>query len=205
MKKIHFIVFFVLALGIFFISLPVQAQYQNLTKKDSINTQQHTGQVERVNPAKKSSKKGGGFFFGGGIGGGYSTYNSYIQLTPIIGYRITPKVQVGSRITFMYQWSKDGRGNKYNSSIYGGSLFLRYAFLKWLYAQTEYEILSVPDYYSSDANAKRTVDSFFAGLGYIQHVGGSAFMTISVLYNFLDNQYSPYSNPLIRVGFGVGL
>jgi hypothetical protein len=204
MKKIQYAIF-LLALGLFVFTSPLQAQYQNLTKNDSVNARQHTGQVEKITPAKKGKKKGSRIFFGGGIGGGYSTYSSYIQVTPIIGYGITPKLQIGSRITYMHQWYKDYNNVKYNYNIYGGSLFLRYIFWKSLYAQTEYEILSVPDYYSTDANANRAVHSLFAGLGFMQHVGGSAFLTVSVLYNFLDDMYSPYSNPLIRVGFGIGL
>ncbi len=207
MKKLGTILF-LLAVGLFVFASPLQAQYQNLTKNDSVKEQQHVGQVEKVTPAKKknkSRKNGSGLFFGGGIGGGYSTYSSYIQVTPIIGYSITPKLQVGSRLTYMHQWYKDYNNVKYNYNIFGGSLFLRYIFWKSLYAQTEYEILSVPDYYSTDANANRAVHSLFAGLGFIQHVGGSAFLSVSVLYNFLEDQYTPYSNPLIRVGFGVGL
>ena len=204
MKKIQYTIF-LLAFGLFVFVSPLHAQYQNLTKNDSVKAQQHTGQVEKVTPAKKSKKSGSKLFFGGGIGGGYSTYSSYIQVTPIIGFRLTPKFQIGSRITYMHQWYKDYNNVKYNYNIYGGSLFLRYVFWKSLYAQAEYEILSVPDYYSADANANRAVHSLFAGLGFIQHMGGSAFLTVSVLYNFLDDVYSPYSNPVIRVGFGIGL
>ena len=194
-----------LAFGLFVIASPLQAQYQNLTKSDSAKAQEQSGQVERITPSKKSKKQVSRLFFGGGIGGGYSTYNSYIQITPIIGYRVTQKIQIGTRLTYMHQWYQDVYGKKYNSNIYGGSLFLRYVFWKLLYVQTEYEILSGPDYYSADANATRTINSLFAGLGFMQHIGGSAFLTVSVLYNFLDDRYSPYSNPLVRVGFGVGL
>ncbi len=204
MKK-HSYFLLVWMMGLLILTLPARAQYQNLTHRDS--TQQHTGRVEKVQMPQKKSRKNpnGGFFFGGGLGGGYSTYSSYIQITPIIGYSVSAHFQLGTRLTYMHQWYKDYNNVKYNYNIYGGSLFLRYLFLKSLYAQAEYEILSVPDYYSPDANANRTVNSLFAGLGFIQHMGGKAFLTVSVLYNFLEDQYSPYTNPLIRIGFGVGL
>ncbi len=204
MKEFRYAVIcaFVLALSV--VALPAKAQYQNLTQNNA--AKQHTGNVEKISTRqKKAPKSGGGFFFGGGLGGGYSTYSSYIQVTPIIGYRITPRVQVGTRLTYMHQWYKDYNNVKYNYDIYGGSLFFRYVFWKMLYAQTEYEILSVPDYSSPDARANRSVSSLFAGLGFMQPVGGKAFFTVSVLYNFLEDQYSPYGNPLVRVGFGVGL
>ncbi len=204
MKKFRYAILLAITLGLLVVAMPVQAQYQNLTHTNSSKKQQE-GNVEKISTPQKKSKSGGGFFFGGGLGGGYSTYSSYIQVTPIIGYRVTPKFQVGTRLTYMHQWYKDYNNVKYNYNIYGGSLFLRYIFLKMLYAQAEYEILSVPDYYSADANANRTVNSLFAGLGLMQPVGGKAFFTVAVLYNFLEDRYSPYSNPLIRVGFGVGL
>ncbi|UBM61619.1 hypothetical protein LA303_09355 [Candidatus Sulfidibacterium hydrothermale] len=206
MKSYARILFLTVA-GVLFFSFPAAAQYQNLTHSDSSKNTQHVGQVERISPygKKARSSNGGGFFFGGGLGGGYSTYSSYIQITPIIGYRVTSQFQVGTRLTYMHQWYKDYMNNKYNYDIYGGSLFVRYIFWKSLYAQAEYEVLSVPDYYSADQDASRTINSFFAGLGFMQSMGGRAFMYVSVLYNFLEDQYTPYSNPLVRVGFGVGL
>lgn len=203
MRKLCFTIL-LLCLSFLFLPNALQAQYKNLTQSDSTHFQQQVGQVQKVNSSKKESSAYR-LFFGGGIGGGYSTYNSYIQIAPVVGYRITPKVQIGTNLTYLHQWFKNFAGNKYNSSIYGGSLFLRYIFWKFLYAQTEYEILSVPDYYSTDANARRTVNSLFAGLGFIQPLSGRSFFTVSVLYNFLDDKYSPYENPLIRVGFGFGL
>ena len=192
-------------LGTFVLAVPVRAQYQNLTKSDSAKAE-HAGRVEKVSVPQQNNKKSNGyFFFGGGLGGGYSTYSSYIQITPIIGYSVSPKFQIGTRLTYLHQWYKDFNNVKYNYNIYGGSLFLRYLFWKMLYAQAEYEILSVPDYNSPDAKVNRTVNSLFAGLGFMQPVGEKAFFTVSVLYNFLEDQYSPYGNPLVRVGFGVGL
>ncbi len=192
-------------LAVFIFVVPARAQYQNLTQSDSAK-REHTGQVEKIsNPQKQKKSSNGHFFFGGGIGGGYSTYSSYIQLTPIIGYSVSPRFQIGTRLTYLHQWYKDYNNVKYGYDIYGGSLFLRYVFWKMIYAQAEYEILSVPDYNSPDANARRSVNSLFAGLGFMQPVGGKAFFTVSVLYNFLEDEYSPYGNPLVRVGFGVGL
>ncbi len=204
MRKIQY-AGLLLVFGLFVFASPLQAQYQNLTKTDTAKIHQHIGQVEKITPPENSKKQGNRFFVGGDFAGGFSNYNSYIQITPVLGYELTSKIQIGSRLTYMHQWYKDGRGNKYSSNIYGGSLFLRYFFWKSLYVQTEYEILSVPDHYAADANATRTVKNMFAGLGFIQHIGASAFVTESVLYNFLDSQYSPYSNPLIRVGFGFYL
>lgn len=204
MKKIQYVIL-LLAFGFLAFAPPIRAQYQNLTKNDTAKVHQQIGQVEKITLSGNSKKQGSRVFVGGNFGGGFSTYNSYIQITPVLGYELTSKIQIGSRLTYIHQWYQDGYGNKYNSNIYGGSLFLRYFFWKSLYVQTEYEILSVPDHDTADTNATRTVKNMFAGLGFIQYIGASAFVTESVLYNFLDSQYSPYHNPLIRVGFGFYL
>jgi hypothetical protein len=33
---------------------------------------------------------------------------------------------------------------------------------------------------------------------------GRAFASFAILFNVLDNVNSPYVNPIIRIGFGVG-
>ena len=73
-----------------------------------------------------------------------------------------------------------------------------------LFAQVEYELLSVEYMIDPVTSSRRSINSLFIGGGLYQSMGGKGFATIAILYNVLETQYSPYSNPLIRVGFGVG-
>ncbi len=176
--------------------LPVSsvAQYNNTTSQ-SVSKEQ----IRRHNRQRGTSK----WFTGGMVGGGFSTNSSYFEVAPIIGYKATPKFYTGTRLTYIYQSYKSSySGMRYNLHIYGGSLFARYILYKSLFAQTEYEILSVPVY--PFEGSRRSVNSLFVGGGFMQQIGRTGFSTISILYNILDNEYSPYSNPLIRIGFGFG-
>jgi hypothetical protein len=43
------------------------------------------------------------------------------------------------------------------------------------------------------------------GGGIKQEIGVNSFLTLMLLYNLNETVNSPYSNPVIRVGFAVGL
>ena len=183
---------FIFVVTLLFFPLTLTAQYRNTS-----------GQEGAVQKQKNSSNQPSRWFTGGMLGAGFSSYSSYVQVAPIIGYKITPALHAGTRITYIYEGFKDSyTGHKYNLHNYGASIFMRYALFRFLFLQTEYEVLSVPVFpYEGD---RRSVNSFFVGGGIMQNIGGNGFATISILYNVLDSQYSPYSNPLIRIGFGVG-
>ena len=73
-----------------------------------------------------------------------------------------------------------------------------------LFAQAEYELLSVEYFVDPTTTTRRSINSLFLGGGLYQQMGGRGFATIAILYNVLETEYSPYSNPVIRIGFGVG-
>ena len=49
------------------------------------------------------------------------------------------------------------------------------------------------------------VSSVFIGAGYRQWISSRAFVGITVLWNLLDDINSPYSNPVFRIGVGIGI
>ncbi len=48
-------------------------------------------------------------------------------------------------------------------------------------------------------------NSFFVGGGYLQRIGGNSGMYFLVLWNLNDTPNSPYTNPVIRIGFNIGM
>lgn len=160
------------------------------------------GQYQNLGGASSKAPKPNPWFVGGMIGGSFSSSGGSFEVSPLVGYKVTEDFHVGSRITYIYSsYNYIGLG-RVKSSDYGGSLFGRYRFLKMLFAHAEYEVLSV--YWPFD-NDRKTINSLFLGGGLYQSMGGRGFATIAVLYNVLETEYSPYSNPMIRIGFGVGL
>ncbi len=182
-------IIFILSLSaILFFAPGVQAQYKNTSGVKSTNK-------TKVPQAQR-------WFAGGMVGGGWSSNSAYIELAPIVGYKVTPDFHVGSRITYIYSSFTDPvYDQKIQSHNYGGSLFARYRFLQFLFAHAEYELLNVEYGYE---NQRRNINSLFLGGGLFQSMGGRGFATIAILYNVLEDDYSPYNNPIIRIGFGVG-
>ena len=178
-------------------SLMSFAQYENT----SGNKQQDKKQV-KTQPLKKPKIKR--WFAGGMLGGGFNSYGGYFQLAPVIGYKVTPDFHVGSRLTYIFSSFKDMYGVKQQSHTYGGSIFGRYTFLKFLFAQAEFELLSYKDYYYSAAGERFLLKNLYLGGGFYQSFG-NGFTTFGIFYNVLEDPNISYNtNPFIRIGFGFG-
>ena len=179
-------------------SLMSFAQYENT----SGNKQQDKKQV-KSQPLKKPRMKR--WFAGGMLGAGFSSWYSYVEVSPLLGYKVTRDFHVGTRLTYIYSGEKYcDNCPRYNAHSYGGSLFARYIFLKFLMAHVEYEMLS-NNYFDIQGNEYRqTYNSLFLGGGYYQNFAGRGFASFLILFNVLDSENSPYVNPIFRIGFGVG-
>ncbi|MEE4257896.1 MAG: hypothetical protein V2I47_12725 [Bacteroidales bacterium] len=150
-------------------------------------------------------------FIGGGLGFGISSYSTSLMIAPEIGYRLSPSFDVGSRLIYTYYRYNDDL-LKYSTNNYGLAFYTRYYlfFFQDLFLHAEYEALNYErvylDYnYQVDHKERIWVSSLFVGGGYRQWIGNTAFIGITVLWNLLDDIDSPYSNPIFRIGVGVGL
>lgn len=166
--------------------------------------------------AKEKSQFLDKLFVGGGFGVGFGTY-TYVNISPIIGYRITPKLSVGLRLmyqytTFDYFDVQQQRTKKYQGNDLGIGGFARFVVYGPLYLQAEYEHLNYDGLYYDGTSSRSTFDSFMAGGGIAQPVGGKAFLFLTAMYNFsyenFDNSgvyRSPYYSPwVIRIGITAG-
>ena len=48
------------------------------------------------------------------------------------------------------------------------------------------------------------ITSLMVGGGYAQPIGSNAALTLMILWNLTEEQYSPYQNPIFRLGFAAG-
>jgi hypothetical protein len=158
-----------------------------------------------------------------------------IIVTPEIKMRIFDQLYGGLGFTYEYNHFKnyyiDTRTNEFlnfNLNIYGGRIFLRYYlasifsnFLGNIFAHVEYEYLTYNRPYIYDPKngyiqdpynnrfvpGKQIIEvsSLFVGAGYKQPIGGRTYIDLLILFNLNDTYYSPYSNPLFRLGFGYQL
>ena len=74
-----------------------------------------------------------------------------------------------------------------------------------VFAHAEYEYLNREVYdYLLNEEVRVNLNNVLLGGGYRQWLGDRAFATILVLFNLNESYYSPYSNPIIEIGFGIG-
>jgi hypothetical protein len=159
------------------------------------------------------------FYVGGNLGLMFGTY-TVIDISPIVGYKVTERFHVGSGLTYTYyKYTEDGPpgtpSTTYSTSIYGGRLFTRYYVAENLFAHVEDELLSMelPDlgeYYLNHrlVISRRWLNSVLVGGGYGYGFGSDGpALSIMVLFR-INNEYEdfyPYQNPIIRIGLGFGL
>lgn len=145
-------------------------------------------------------------YFGGGFGLQFG-YMTLIEVSPLVGYNITPKFSVGLSPTYKFYKYNDyyGQNLDLTTNVWGGSVFSRYFIFENVFAHVEYESLLYNTQTPGYPETKQQYNSFFVGGGYNQRIGGNSGMYILVLWNLNDSYDSPYTNPIIRIGFSVGL
>lgn len=152
--------------------------------------------------------------FGGNFWLSFGT-NSYVEVSPIAVYKPTPRLMLGPGFTFIYEknsyWG-------YETVIYGPKVMANYALFTNLnellninvghiVAHTEYELLNIERIYQSGQPGKVLkdgriwVNTLLVGGGIYQPFGGRGGMSLIILFDVLENDFSPYSNPIFRLGF----
>ena len=142
-------------------------------------------------------------FFGGGFGLQFGSI-TLIEISPLVGYKVTPKFSIGVSPTYKYYKYNAYYGNV-ETNVFGGSIFSRYSIFENVFAHVEYETLFYNIHEPGYPTSRQQFNSFFVGGGYNQQIGGNSAMYILLLWNLNDTPDSPYVNPIIRVGFSVGL
>lgn len=156
-------------------------------------------------------------FFGGSLG---LSAGAVIQVdvSPIIGYRFTHRLAAG--IGGTYQYYKDNRAAyNFETNIYGGRVFSSFIVVHdvnevlpvtsnglSLFLHAEVELLSLETrvfdvLHKYPGQDRFIVDSYLVGVGLKQKIGRRSAIELSFLWNLNDLDYSPYSNPVMRLGF----
>jgi hypothetical protein len=189
---------------IFILFVIMSANLFSQVKKDSV-----------IHKEKHRPGKFDNFVFGGFIGLQFGT-TTLIDISPNIGYYFTPKVLGGVGMTYEY-YSQTWYEKRISSSIYGGRLFNEYVFFDnigshmriksnfALYSHFEYEALNMDRDFSDMQTFGKTnrfwLHGILVGGGLKQNFGKHSSLNISILYNIIADIRSPYTNPLVRIGF----
>lgn len=160
-------------------------------------------------------------FFGGNFGLMIGTYTS-IEVSPQVGYFITPRWSAGIGVIYEYynnrlHWHdwQSNRFERFETHIWGGRLFTNYVIIndvnQWapflpnmrIFAHAEYEILSYErGFFIYQEPGRELFDSFLVGGGLRFPMGRRSSMNLTLLWNLNSRMNKIYgSGPIIRIGF----
>jgi len=152
-------------------------------------------------------------FVGGNFGLQFGTF-TYIEISPVIGYWLAPRLSVAAGPTFKYY--KDPYGD---SDVWGGKGYARFIVVNDLnnlipigmgtsiFLHGEYESLSFKSEYLGvqSVAARINVNTALVGGGFSQPVGGRGRINFAILWVVYDSGYQIYNNPVYRLEFTFGL
>jgi hypothetical protein len=149
-------------------------------------------------------------FFGGSFGLQFGTLTN-IQVSPVVGLWVLPRLAVAAGPNFTYYKYYDEE-----TTMYGGKFYTQFVVLQDLsnilpvglhtgiFLHLEDELLNLESAYWQVApytSERFTVNTILLGGGMSQQLGQRSFMNIIVLWALQDPGYAIYSNPEIRLSF----
>ncbi len=202
----------------------------------AINTYAQEEEMKSTKETEEDSPKGGfkkeNLFTGGGIQLSFSNHNFGIGASPVLGYSINKWVDVGIGVNFDYISEKEvyldyygnevATGNKIHQTVIGPLAFARFYPLKFLFIQAQAEKNFITQKYiwgngSPSEKVNFNPTSLLLGVGYAggRQTVGDLFYYISLSFDVLKDQYSPYVQhvtngsvdilPILRAGLQVPL
>ena len=165
-------------------------------------------------------------FFGGSFGLSIGSYTD-IEISPHIGYYITPRWAAGIGVVYEYYNYRDhfiigpdpatGRliTERFESHIWGGRIFTNYVIVNnvndWLplglhfriFAHVEYEALSYEKrFFDYFATGRELQNSILVGGGLRFPTGKRSSMNLTILWNLNSSINDVYGNgPVLRLSF----
>jgi hypothetical protein len=149
-------------------------------------------------------------FYGGSFGLMFGTITD-IQLSPVIGFWVLPRVAVAAGPTYRYYKDQYDR-----TTLYGGKGYVQFVVIQdissvipigshtGIFLHAEDELLSLktsfwkqPPYFKD----RFYVNTVLAGAGISQQIGRRSSLNFMVLWPLNDSGYALYSKPDLRITF----
>ncbi|TAH02857.1 MAG: hypothetical protein EAZ17_03160 [Sphingobacteriales bacterium] len=161
-------------------------------------------------PEKKGGLDPSRLFFGGNFGASFGNF-TFINVSPQVGYRITPSFSAGTGVNFIYQSNKINYGSYTQKSNYGYAglnVFGRLNLFKFLLANVQPELNYAWGKISEDPGNFEVkqpgefVPSLLLGGGVAIPTGRNGAMVAMIQYDVLQNDLSPYGKrAFVTFGF----
>ena len=157
-----------------------------------------------ANPLKAKKFDPQNITYGGNFGANFGTL-TYIDLSPLVGYYLTPEWVAGVGGSYIYYRQRFSPTAIYQTHLYGVRAFTQYSFLPQVFVHGEMELMNFDHYDNfTQVNTRVWHPTPFLGLGYSVPLGSRASFRTMALFAFNSTDpMSPYfNNPLVfRVGF----
>jgi len=153
-------------------------------------------------------------FFGGSFGLQFGTV-TYINIAPIAGLWVLPRVAVAAGPEYIYYQEPDyyNGGPDFKMSIYGAKFYTQFVVIQnlnsflpigantgiFLHLEDEYQ--NREDESSTGQNMRFNVNTLLGGGGISQQIGRRSSINLMFLWVLDDGGYPIYSNPEIRISF----
>lgn len=149
-------------------------------------------------------------FYGGNLGLQFGTITD-IEISPLIGIWVLPRIGIAAGPSYRYYKDPVDR-----TSIYGGSTYIQFMFLQdlnniiplgvhaGLFLQAEYELLSLESTFfkvAPDDAGRFFTGTALIGGGLSQYISQRSSLNLTLLWALNDAGYGIYSNPEIRISF----
>lgn len=148
-------------------------------------------------------------FYGGSFNLQFGTFTD-IEVSPIIGLWVLPRINVATGPNFRFYKLYSSK-----TTIYGGRIYSEFLFLQdlnnvlplgvhlGLFSHIEYELLSLETaYFRASYDSKRFLThTILAGGGIRQQIGKRSSLNLTFLWALNESEYDIYGNPEIRVSF----
>lgn len=155
-------------------------------------------------------------YTGGNFGFNISNGLMYIEVAPMLGYKVTNELSFGVSAKYMYWGAVNKSIAAQSYKYYGGGLFGRYKITESILATAEYELLNVQDISPNSGSYGERVFSnvLLLGGGYRNELLDNIHIQLFLLYDVIDDPNSPYRYNYLfgpnglpityRIGFSVG-
>jgi hypothetical protein len=138
---------------------------------------------------------------GGDVILSFSTNATQVGLSPLIGYRLSERLVSGVGMTYIYGSFRD-----YESHLRGLRQFNRFSVTDELFLHAEFEQSSYIFKFPLERESIRyEFPAILVGGGYRSSLGGRSGISITVLYDILQDRNSLYNGPIFRGGFMFGI
>jgi hypothetical protein len=148
-------------------------------------------------------------FFGGSFGLQFGTYTN-INVTPIVGLWVRPRIAIAAGPNFTYY-----KDPYYETTMYGGNGYVQFVPVKdinnaipiglhmGIFLHLEDELLSLESAVWDPTNTSKrfTVNTLLGGFGISQQLGTRSSINLMFLWTLTDSGYALYNNPEIRISF----